>query len=74
MSNANPHTTMSFMPIDRDLILACSPDCKVDESFTLISPFLSNFAMQSNNIKNRQLTTSARAKHTLHCKACKQKN
>ena len=37
MSTAKPHTTMSFRPMDRVLILDCSADCNIEKSLTVTS-------------------------------------
>jgi hypothetical protein len=39
MSNAKPHTMMSFMPIDRDLNNPLGPDCNNEKSFIENTPY-----------------------------------
>jgi hypothetical protein len=38
MSSASMQTTMSFIPIDRDLIPEDKPVCEIEKSLILISP------------------------------------
>src|SRR5260370_15745762 len=39
MSIANPQTTMSFTPMDRDLIRDSGLDCNIEKSFTELPPY-----------------------------------
>src|SRR5216684_5064010 len=39
MSIANPQTTMSFTPMDRDLIRDCRLDCNIEKSLTELPPY-----------------------------------
>jgi len=52
MSNAKPHTMMSFTPIDSDLNNPFGLDCNNEKSLTGMLPIVKHFALQSFETKN----------------------
>src|SRR5215470_7276551 len=51
MSKASPHTTISFTPIDRDLIRPCRFDCKTEKSLICALHSAKYFVLQSTTTK-----------------------
>jgi hypothetical protein len=47
ITSANPHTTISFIPMDLDLNLACKPGSNIEASFMYFSRPENYFALQS---------------------------